>query len=172
MRFQNKILKLSLRYAKENGIYYAYLKAVRNLIIKYNYNETQLIKRCMYGTPLLIMNELGILPKDIYSNEFVKYICDIHKETLIKFFDDFLKSHNIKKQFHRNLEKKFILRNIDITFPPKTLPFIMLVKAMPPTGFFMYGFSWANTQEGHAFWLDINQQWIKEFINKVNEISK
>lgn len=176
MKFKNKILKLSLRYAKEKGLYYMYLNKLRELINLGLNNEEKLINSCEYQTPLLIPQRARIIKGDIYSSDFIKYMCDMEQEKYIKLFDDFLEKYEVKEKYYQRIDMNFIRKHL---FLFNTLensqnikePFEIVKITYPPTGYIMHAFHWEKTIEGHEFWSVLNLKWIQHFICYIKQNS-
>ena len=177
MKFKNKILKLSLRYAKEKGLYYMYIKKLRKLINLGGFdNEEKLINSCERQTPLLLPQKAGIIARDIYSSDFIKYMCDMEQEKYIKLFDDFLEKNEVREEYYQRINMGFIKRNLcffDISKTTKNInePFEMLKMLYPPTGYILHAFYWENTREGNVFWSTINLKWLHHFIYYIKQNS-
>jgi hypothetical protein len=166
MRFQNKILKLALRYTKENGMYIQFVNELRKLTS----DEELLIKSCEHNTPLCILEKTKIIKKDFYSDDFIKYLCNTNEEKILKLFNNFLEENNIKEQFYNNINENYIKRHVTPREYKEKIentkePIELLKILYPITGFIMHGFYWEGTKEGHNFWSRMNKNWIEFSIN-------
>ena len=176
MKFKNKILKLSLRYAKEKGLYYMYLKKLRKLINLGLNNEEKLINSCEYKTPLLMPQKAHIIGRDIYSSDFIKYMCDMEQEKYLKLFDDFLEKYKAKEKYYQRIDMKFIKKNLFFFDTLENVqnikePFEIVKITYPPTGYILHAFLWEMTREGHYFWATLNLKWIQHFIYYIKQNS-
>ena len=169
MRFQNKILKLALRYTKENGMYIQFVNELRKLTS----DEELLIKSCRYNTPLCILEKTRTIKSDLYSDDFIKYLCNTNEEKILELFNNFLEENHIKEQFYNNINERYIKRfvssftSVECKEKIKNTkePIELLKILYPITGFIMHGFHWENTKEGHDFWATMNKNWIEFSIN-------
>ena len=172
MKFKNKILRLSLRYTKEKGLYKTYIEKIRKLYG--NMDEEKLINSCQFCSPLLILLRTQMINKDVYSNDFITYAANVNKEKTMQLFDKFLTENNIKDVYYNNLNTKFIKRNLTKKETIEEIekikePFEILKKLYPPTGYIMHAFHWEETKQGHSFWVTKCNEWLNYFLKNFNE---
>lgn len=78
---------------------------------------------------------------------------DRHSKKDIQAFVRFLKIKNVYSQYRYNL-----LIHGERCISPFNLP-----KKWESNNFLSYAFRWSETEEGHKFWLEINNSWLSYY---------
>ena len=172
MKFKNKILRLSLRYTKEKGLYKTYTERIKKLYG--NINEEKLINSCQFQSPLLIMLNTHMVNQDVYSNDFITFVANVNEEKAMQLFDNFLTKNKIKESFYNNINIEYIKRHLTAKNIYKNTeeikkPFEILKEIYPPTGYIMHAFHWEETKQGHSFWMTKCSEWVNYFLRNFNE---
>ena len=175
MKFKNKILKLSLRYTKEKGTYNRFKKGITEKALYNkieNFDEEEIIKSSPFHSPLTITSFAKIEYKDIYANDFIKYLCNLYEENATELFNKFLEENNIKEKYYNHINLEFIRRYTKPIgdYSDITEPLELLKKLYPHTGFIIYAFHWETQYEGHDYWSNKNREWINYFVKNFPNI--
>lgn len=184
MKFKNELYKDILRYAKDNGKYGQFIRGFElftkqaqqcdgiNII-----DEHSITKRLhnLGHSPLGLLNAMGIEKGDFYYSDYLMHHHKNNMEFNKKIFEEFLDKKDIKKLFFLNVDDKFILRAISGRAIPNITETMtkeeILYNNIPPTGFVMHAFRWANSTvpSGDTYWGGINEEWRVFYIDKIKE---
>lgn len=175
MKFENKIIKLLIRFTKENNYYQEFKKSCE----KNKINEKKLINFSFRTSPLFALHTLGITnEKNVYISPSQKFIFEQYKITTINLFEKFLKDKSIYEQFFENVNEEFINKYFIMyvnkfnlfTIPKANNKKELIYNVLTPMAFLQYSFEWEKTKQGNTFWNDINTNWIRHYTEFINNI--
>lgn len=155
MKYNNKKIKLLLRFLKEKKIYRIFVNNINK------YNNINCIKNLcktktidsLYAYTYAYINHDPKLKQDEFENFFYK---QIHGKTKIELFHLFLLKNNIYGIFYINIKKQ----------KPKLTD--KIICNSPMGRIINDAFTWRNTEEGFEFWENMHYK-----LNTYNdEISK
>ena len=176
MKFNNKIIKLLIRFTKENNHYQEFKKLYKKSKIK---NEKELINFSYKTSPLFALYTLGITnEKNKFISPSQKFIFEQYKTEIINLFENFLKKNKAYTAFFKNVDKHFVTEhyiNYVIKCGLFKIPKInnkkeLIYNVLTPMAFVGYSFEWVKTKQGLALWNDINTNWIRQYLEFIDNI--
>ena len=158
MKYNNKKIKLLLRFLKEHKLYHMFV----NNIIEYNkFNcienlcKTKTIDS-LYSYTYAYINHHPSLKQDEFENFFYK---QIHGKTKIELFHLFLLKNDIYGKFYINIKKQ-----------NPTLTDKILCRNSPIGRMIHDAFTWRNTEEGFDFWENMHYK-LKTYNDEISKLN-
>lgn len=158
MKYNNKKIKLLLRFLKEHKLYHMF---VNNII---EYNKFNLIENLcktktidsLYSYTYAYINHDPSLKQDEFENFFYK---QIHGKTKIELFHLFLLKNDIYGKFYINIKKQ-----------NPTLTDKILCRNSPIGRMINDAFTWRNTEEGFEFWENMHYK-LKTYNDEISKLN-
>lgn len=184
MLFKDKMMKMAVRVAKDDGFYTAFKKRMEDIVDMYHIkSEDELYRRV--GNPINIFCVSGIYERqDKYANKLSYTIYQKYKKEIIQEFENFLQKNNAKEIFFDNVNRDYIIERYKYNYigqacgtlgPQPTISDKekLVYDYLIPEAFFMYTFQWDRTKQGDSTWHRLNRRWCTEYLifirKKINE---
>lgn len=184
MLFKDKMMKMAVRVAKDDGFYTAFKKRIEDIADMYHTkSEDELYRRV--GNPINIFCVSGLYERqDKYANKLSYTIYQKYKKEIIQEFENFLQKNNAKEIFFDNVNRDYITERYKYsgigqacgTLEPQ--PTIsdkekLVYDYLIPEAFIMHTFQWDKTKQGDNTWHRLNRRWCTEYLifirKKMNE---
>ena len=164
MRFNNKLIKLYIRYAKESGQYCRFKDCFEKFIKLGGgwRNDTKNMDEFfrMYNRDLHFMTTIGFHDGDSYDDCGEKYVFNLYRDKITQEFYNFIHENKIGSFFDK-IDYCFISRLITKPISNEcNTKADFLFEHLAPSSFIIASFDWDDTDEGFSFWENIHNKWV------------
>ena len=161
MRFNNKLIKLYIRYAKESGQYGKFKCCLERCVKKHTTSIDEFFN--MLNHDLHFMTTIGFHDESYYTDCGEKYVFNLYRDEITQEFYSFIHENKIESFFDK-IDYRFIstLDTKPISDKCNTKA-DFLFEHFAPSSFIVAPFSWSNTDEGFSFWNGIHKKWVIRF---------
>lgn len=163
MRFNNKLIKLYIRYAKESGQYYRFKDCFEKYIRlggwhKNTKNMDEFFEA--HNRDLHFMTTIGFHNGTEYDDCGEKYIFNLYRDKITQEFYNFIHENKVGSFFDK-IDYRFIstfsIKPISGKYNTKA---DFLFEHLAPSSFIVASFAWDETDEGFSFWENIHNKWV------------
>lgn len=159
MRFNNKLIKLYIRYAKESGQYRKFKCCLERCVKTHTTSIDGSFE--ILNHDLHFMTTIGFHDGQRYDDCGEKYVFNLYRDKIIQEFYSFIHENKIESFFDK-IDYCFIstLNIKPISDKCCNTKADFLFERLVPSSFIITSFSWSKTDEGFSFWNDIHEKWL------------
>ena len=163
MRFNNKLINLYIRYAKESGQYCRFKDCFEKYIRlgswhKHAKNMDEFFE--VHNRDLHFMTTIGFHNGTEYDDCGEKYVFNLYRDKITQEFYNFIHENKIESFFDK-IDYRFIsglnMKPISDEYSTKAA---FLFEYLAPSSFIIASFLWDETNEGFSFWENVHNKWL------------
>ena len=163
MRFNNKLIKLYIRYAKESGQYCRFKDCFEKFIRLGGWHKNTKNMNEFFGAynrDLNFMTKIGFHDGNKYDDCGEKYVFNLYRDKITQEFYNFIHENKIGSFFDK-IDYRFIRTlNIKPISDKYNTKADFLFEHLAPSSFIVASFAWDETDEGFSFWENIHNKWV------------
>ena len=163
MRFNNKLIKLYIRYTKESGQYCRFKDCFEKFIRLGGWHKNTKNMDEFFGAhnrDLHFMTTIGFHNGSEYDDCGERHVFNLYRDKITQEFYNFIHENKIGSFFDKvdcRLISALITKSISNKCNTKA---DCLFEYLAPSSFIIASFHWDDTDEGFSFWENIHNKWV------------